>query len=83
MMKITCKYPLSFFLIAAVCCFAPTKTYSQDKDLPKELYTANGIPDSLKEDANSIVRYSSDELTVEGSGKAIIKHHSLMNRKIF
>lgn len=52
--------------------------YGQDKDIPKELYTAVGIPDSLKESANSIIRYSSDEIKIKGPGKATLKHHSLV-----
>jgi len=56
-------------------CFAG-KVHSQD--LPKELYIAAGIPDSLKEDANSVVRYSSDEITVDGPGKEVVKHHSII-----
>ncbi|HTI57666.1 DUF3857 domain-containing protein [Mucilaginibacter sp.] len=51
---------------------------SQDKDIPKELYTAAGIPDSLKEDANSVVRYSWDELKITGPGKETRNHHSLI-----
>lgn len=76
--KMRNKYLAGLFFIVAACGINPIKTLGQDKDLPKELFTANGIPDSLKEDANSIIRYSSDELTVESSGKAVIKHHSLI-----
>ena len=54
------------------------KGFGQDKEIPQEFYKAAGIPDSLKEDANSIVRYSSDEVKVKGPGKASIKHHSLI-----
>jgi len=53
-----------------------TKTYAQD--LPKELYSAAGIPDSLKTDANSVVRYSSEQTTVNAPGKAVIKYHTLV-----
>lgn len=72
------KYLTCFFLSIAACIIAPVKTHGQDKDLPKELYTSAGIPDSLKEDANSVVRYSSDEVVVNGPGKATIKHHSVV-----
>src|SRR3569833_2841966 len=51
---------------------------SQDKDIPKELYTAAGIPDSLKEDANSVIRYSADIIKLKGPGKATVQHHSLI-----
>jgi hypothetical protein len=64
------------FLFAVAVCLRPAQAYSQD--IPKELYSAAGIPDSLKQDANSVVRYSSDEVTIKGPGQAIIKHHSLV-----
>jgi len=54
-----------------------TGAHCQDV-IPKEFFTAAGIPDSLKEDANSIVRYSTDEVTIKGPGEAVIKHHSLV-----
>ena len=55
------------------------KGYTQDKEIPHELYvSSSGIPDSLKEDANSIIKYSSDEVVIKGPGKATIKHHSLV-----
>ncbi|MDO3627025.1 DUF3857 domain-containing transglutaminase family protein [Mucilaginibacter sp. BT774] len=63
---------LGGFLLSA------SKVYSQDKDIPQEFYKASGIPDSLKEDANSVIRYSSDEVKIKGPGKAVIKHHSLV-----
>ena len=58
--------------------FTLTNTsYGQDI-VPKELYTAAGIPDSLKEDANSVVRYSNDEITITAPGQEVIKHHSII-----
>ncbi|HTD98771.1 MAG TPA: DUF3857 domain-containing protein [Mucilaginibacter sp.] len=63
---------------AVLCVFIAAKVTGQDKDIPKELYTASGIPDSLKEDANSVVRYSYHEITIKGSGKATVKHHSIL-----
>jgi hypothetical protein len=70
------KYVRGLVGIAVICIAITSKGYSQD--IPKELYTAAGIPDSLKDDANSIIRYSSDELRIKGPGKATIKHHSLV-----
>ncbi|MDB5154631.1 MAG: hypothetical protein JWR54_3382 [Mucilaginibacter sp.] len=65
--------------IAGLSFFVSQKAHSQDKDFPSELYNASGIPDSIKEDANSIIRYSSDEIRIKGPGKAVIKHHSLVS----
>src|SRR5271154_6127553 len=61
-----------------LCFFIGVNGYSQDKNIPQELYKASGIPDSLKEDANSVIRYSSHEIRIKGPGKAVIKHHSLL-----
>lgn len=74
-----CKKYTKGLLCAAVMCLGLTiNTYAQDKDIPKELYTASGIPDSLKEDANSVVRYSMDEVTLKSQDKVLQKHHSLI-----
>jgi hypothetical protein len=69
---------LKLSIVAVLCFLAASKGYSQDKNIPQQYYTAAGIPDSLKDEANSIIRYSSDEVKVKGAGKAVIKHHSLV-----
>jgi hypothetical protein len=66
------------FCISISCMATILKVHSQDKEIPGELYMASGIPDSLKEDANSIIRYSSDELRIKGPGKPVIRQHSLV-----
>jgi hypothetical protein len=65
------------FLLGA-CLLPASKVYCQDKGIPLDLYKASSIPDSLKEDANSVIRYSLDEVRIKGPGKATIKHHSLV-----
>jgi hypothetical protein len=77
-MKFMLKYLNLLLLTVGVCCFAATKTYSQDKDIPKELYTAAGIADSLKEDANSVMRYDKEDVEVKGPGKAVLKCHTIV-----
>ena len=72
------KYLTGIFLIISACCINPANTFSQDKDIPKELYTANGIPDSLKVDANSVVRYNMEEFEVKGPGKETMRYHSIV-----
>ncbi|GAB3909830.1 DUF3857 domain-containing protein [Mucilaginibacter boryungensis] len=52
-------------------------SYGQDKTLPKEVYLASGIPDSLKENANAVIRYTMNEITVKAPGKQVLKHHSI------
>lgn len=73
----TSNYIKGLLLFAGLF-FLSLAARSQDKDIPKELYTAVGIPDSLKEDANSVVRYSLDERKIMGPGKETRKHHSLI-----
>lgn len=65
-------------LIAAVMFVLTVKSYGQDKNIPKDFYIASTIPDSLKEEANSVVRYSSDEITVKGPGKMNTRHHAII-----
>ncbi|MDB5142490.1 MAG: Transglutaminase-like enzyme putative cysteine protease [Mucilaginibacter sp.] len=55
-----------------------TKAYSQDKSVPKELYAAAGIPDSLKEGANSVVRYNMEDYDIQGPGISVEKVHSIV-----
>jgi len=66
----------TYLLLLIFACFLPCGAQSQD--IPKELYSAAGIPDSLKENANSVIRYSSDEVVIKGPGQAIVKHHRLI-----
>jgi hypothetical protein len=72
------KYFVCLAFSVAYWCFAGPNVYSQNKDIPKEMYSALSVPDSLKEGANSIIRYSSDEVRIKEAGKALIKHHSLV-----
>jgi hypothetical protein len=44
----------------------------------KESYIAANIPDSLKDDANSVVRYDYQQLTLKGPGKYIVKAHRIV-----
>jgi hypothetical protein len=71
------KY-LNCVLFWMVALLGINKLYGQERDIPKELYNVTGIPDSLKENANAIVRFSSDIVTVRSAGEIIIKHHSLV-----
>jgi len=70
---------LKYFLSISVLSFTiGVKAYCQDLVITNDLYTAAGIPDSLKKDANSIIRFSSDEIKIKAPGKAYLKHHSLV-----
>ena len=55
-----------------------TSSYAQEENIPKALYTAAGIPDSLKTDANSVVRYKMKNITVDGPGDISVKEHSIV-----
>lgn len=71
------RYKLKYVLAATgLCLLSAGKLYSQE--IPKELYSAAGIPDSLKEDANSVMRYSMEDYDVKGPGKATIKTHYIV-----
>ncbi len=64
------------FFISAVLFLMVRTAYCQD--IPKELYVAASIPDSLKEGANSVVRYSDISRDVKGPGKEVIKVHTIV-----
>jgi len=80
-----CKKYFNHFLLTGVTWLVLGSTaFSQDKDISKELYVAATIPDSLKENANAVIRYSEDIVNIKAAGKATIKHHSIvtvMNEK--
>ncbi|WP_295795109.1 DUF3857 domain-containing protein [Mucilaginibacter sp.] len=71
------KY-LSYLLITAAAITLSAKTYSQDKKIDPALYSAASIPDSLKEGANSVVRYSATDIVVKGPGKMIKRVHNIV-----
>jgi hypothetical protein len=62
---------------AAILIFTSSNTIAQDKP-GKDLYIAANIPDSLKDKANSVVRYSSDELSLKSKDKIVTVHHSIV-----
>ena len=65
------------FLLAT--CFLMIKSVrGQDVEIPKDLFIASGIPDSLKEDANSVLRFNTINNEVKGPGKQILKVHYLV-----
>ena len=68
-----------YILAGAVIFFLfGTRAYSQDKDIPKELYIAASIPDSLKENANSVVRYSETDIIIKAAGKKTLRERNIV-----
>ncbi len=69
-----------YFLLTwtAVLSANVTKTFGQEKKPDLQVYSAAGIPDSLKENANAVVRLSEDIITVKAAGKAMVKHHDIV-----
>lgn len=57
--------------------FTAIYAFPQKSGIAPELYNSSGIPDSLKKDANSVIRYYSMEMTVKGPAKATFKQHSI------
>jgi hypothetical protein len=72
-MKIT--YLKCCLLVLAA--FTWLNSNAQDKKLSKDLYIAATIPDSLKENANSVVRYASEEMNIKAAGKVLTRCHSI------
>ena len=55
------------------------EVFAQGKEkIPADLYKASTIPDSLKENAESVVRYSYVDIEVKGPGRATLKEHKIV-----
>lgn len=65
-------------LYAAFYALGNQVVFGQDKSLPKDLYIASAVPDSLKEDAHKVIRYSMEEMKVSGPGKLVEKGHKIV-----
>lgn len=61
-----------------VLLFTITGQVLKAQTLNKDLYIAANIPDSLKEDANSVVRYSMEDVVVKSVGRVLYRHHSIV-----
>src|SRR5690242_20312906 len=70
------RYIKYFIAPTMLCLLVGVKGHSQN--LPKEFYMASNISDSLKDDANSVVRYKSVDFDIEGPGKCVKKVHSVV-----
>lgn len=66
-----------YILSSLALCFAWVAGVGQTKPISAELYKASSIPDSLKQDAHSVVRYSSQETIIKGPGKTEVTYHSI------
>lgn len=69
---------IKLFFAAAALTLPALNGFSQSKNIDPALYSAAGIPDSLKTDANSVVRYSSTDVVVKGPGKMVITTHKII-----
>lgn len=66
------------------CGICSDTLFAQKKAVDVSLYSASGIPDSMKQDANSVVRRSTTDLEVLSSSRAVIKYHrivTILNQK--
>lgn len=74
----------NLYIKKTICCLAAFivlhtgRALGQVPEAPKELYIAGNIPDSLKEDANSVMRYSSHEVLVKAPGHSVEKIHTIV-----
>lgn len=65
-------------LVIGLSIIPGAKALCQIMDSSKAPFPTEDIPDSLKHDANTVVRYLSDEVLLKGPGKATIKHRSFV-----
>jgi hypothetical protein len=66
------------FLGVFVCLCTNSRALAQQDTPGKQCYIAGTVPDSLKDNANSIVRYYSKNIVVKGPGKNVIKVHKIV-----
>lgn len=65
-------------IVAAGLLLAGKTATAQDKNIPKDLYIAAAIPDSLKQDVHKVIRYSLDDVKVSGPGRVTVKSHEIV-----
>jgi len=78
------SYIKSGMAIVAFVLILAENAFSQEKDISKALYSAVSIPDSLKENANAIVRYKMLDIKVLGPADITVKKHlivTILNEK--
>jgi len=71
------KY-LNYLIFSTAALLLSANSYGQDKNIPLATYIATNIPDSLKEDANSVVRYSMHDVVVKSPGHSVEKIHTIV-----
>lgn len=72
------KNILFAMLLPCIAITAPCRALAQDKELPKATYVSASIPDSLRKDANSVLRYSYDDLKINSATDIVRKHHEVV-----
>ncbi len=72
-----CKFFKSVFIAPVLLASFGTVGFCQEKVDP-QAYVASNIPDSLKENANSVVRFYEEDVTVKGPGKVSLKVHKVV-----
>lgn len=73
-----CIRYLRILVFTSIILFASVCAHAQDEKIDPALYNAAGIPDSLKENANSVVRYDKTDMVVKGPGRMVIRKHSIV-----
>ena len=66
------------YLLFPVAALMAVKTFGQAPGITKDMYIASTIPDSLKDNANSVIRYSETVAKINGPGKAVITRHYIV-----
>jgi len=78
-MRCPMKKQLFFAVLSfGMCALIPHRAVCQDVELPKSAFISSSIPDSLRKDANSVIRYSYDELKIHSPTNVVHKHHEVI-----
>jgi len=72
------NYKFRALLVLTGLFYIGNNCYCQDKNIDKGLYKAATIPDSLKEGANSVLRYGMEDVVIKGPGREVDKIHAIV-----
>ncbi|MDO3642030.1 DUF3857 domain-containing protein [Mucilaginibacter sp. L3T2-6] len=67
-----------FYGLLTTVCLIGADARAQNNKIDPSLYQSSTIPDSLKTDANVVVRYSSRDIVVKGPGKMVLTVHKIV-----
>ncbi|WP_423148755.1 DUF3857 domain-containing protein [Rubrolithibacter danxiaensis] len=72
------KNSLSLLLFLSITATSTTLFAQKNAEIPIDLFKSSTIPDSLKQNSNSVIRYSLTSIVVKSPGEAVKTAHKLV-----